>query len=151
MKKKLITPVITVFLFIGLAACSTKTETGVKMTESPAVADKAEAPSPAADSRAIADTAFDEFINRDFVTLSKRFSPEMKAATNAENLSRTVSPVLDSFGKLKSGRPEPHLIKAQGNDVYLYPAEFEKADMTVVVTINAAGQVGGIGLRPPQK
>ncbi len=105
---------------------------------------------PAADSRALADAAFDEMIARDFAALAKRFSPEMSAAMPSEKLPAAIGPVLESLGTLRSGRPEPQVTRSQGYDVFLYTAEFEKAKMTVVISINSEGQVGGLFLRPPQ-
>jgi len=105
---------------------------------------------PAADNRAVADAAFDELFALDFAALAKRFSPEMSAAMPAEKLPATVGPVIKSLGALRSGRPEPQLTSAQGYDVFVYPAEFEKAGMTVIISITSAGQVGGLLLRPPQ-
>lgn len=104
---------------------------------------------PAADSREIADAAFDELINRDFAALAKRFSPEMSAAMPSEKLSAAIGTVFKSLGTLRSGRPEPQATSSQGYDVFLYPAEFQKAKMTVVISINSEGQVGGLFLRPP--
>jgi dienelactone hydrolase len=111
---------------------------------------KVAAPLPATDNRAIADATFDEFLNRDYSALAKRFSPEMRAATTSEKLSKSVSPVLGSLGRLRTDRPEPNIIRRQGYDVFLYPAEFTMARMTVVISINSAGQVTGLFLRPPQ-
>jgi fermentation-respiration switch protein FrsA (DUF1100 family) len=105
---------------------------------------------PAADSRAIADAAFDELFKQDFEALAKRFSPEMSAALPAEKLPAAISPVLKSLGALRSGRPEPQVTSQQGYDVFLYPVEFEMTKMTVIISINSAGQVGGLLLRPPQ-
>jgi len=104
---------------------------------------------PAADSRAVADAAFDELLNQDFAALSKRFSPEMSAAMPSEKLPAALGPVLKSLGALRSGRPEPQVTSSQGYDVFLYPAEFEKVNMTFVITISSTGQVGGLFLRPP--
>ena len=103
----------------------------------------------AADSRTIADAAFDELIGRDFTALAKRFTPEMSAALPAEKLPAAVGPVLNSLGTLRSDRPEPQTTSSQGYDVFIYPAEFEKAKMMVIISINSAGQVGGLLLRPP--
>ena len=106
--------------------------------------------SPAADNRAVADAAFDELIGKDFTSLAERFSPEMSSAMSAEKLSTAAGPVLNSLGALLSGHPEPQVTSSQGYDVFIYPAEFEKAKLTVVISINSAGQVGGLLLRPPQ-
>ena len=105
---------------------------------------------PAADNRAVADVAFDELIGQDFAKLAKRFSPEMTAAMPAEKLPAAVTPVLKSLGALLSGRPEPQVTSSQGHDVFIYPAEFEKAKMAVIISINSEGQVGGLLRRPPQ-
>lgn len=107
-------------------------------------------PSPSADNHSIADAAFDELTTQNFAALAKRFSPEMNAAMPSEKLSAALGPVLQSLGALRSGRPQPQVTSAQGNDVFLYSAEFEKAKLTVVIAINPAGQVGGLFLRPPQ-
>ena len=105
--------------------------------------------SPAADNRAIADAAFDELISRDFAALAKRFSPEMSAAMPSEKLPAAIDPVLKSLGALHFGRPEPKVAGSQGAEVFLYPAEFERAKMTVVISVNSEGQIAGLFLRPP--
>ena len=71
-----------------------------------------------------------------------------RAALPSEKLPAAIGPVLDSLGALRSGRPEPQTASGQGFDVFQYPAEFAKAKMTIVISINAAGQVGGLFLRP---
>ena len=105
---------------------------------------------PAADSRAVADAAFNELVSRDFAALAERFSPEMSAAMPSEKLPAAIGPVLKSLGALRSGRPEPQVTSSRGYEVFLYPAEFENAKLTVMITINSAGQVAGLFLRPPQ-
>lgn len=103
----------------------------------------------AVDNRSIADAAFEELVNQNFGALSKRFSPEISAAMPSERLPAILGPALKSLGSLRSCRPEPQVASAQGHDVFLYQAEFEKAKMTVIISINAEGQVGGLFLRPP--
>ena len=111
---------------------------------------KAEAPSPSGDNRTVADTAFDEFINSDFYSLSKRFAPEAKALTTPEKLSQAISPMLRSLGSLKTGRPEPQVTNIQGYDVFSYPAEFEKTNIAVNISVNSAGYLVGLFMTQPK-
>jgi dienelactone hydrolase len=103
----------------------------------------------AADSRAIADAAFDEFIRQDFANLAKRFSPEMSAALPPEKLAGVVGPVLKQLGALPSGRPAPQVTAVQGMDVFVFPCDFAAAKMNVVIAVNSAGQLAGLRLMPP--
>ena len=103
----------------------------------------------AADSRAIADAAFDEFIRQDFANLAKRFSPEMSAALPLEKLAGVVGPVLKQLGALPSGRPAPQVTAVQGMDVFAFPCDFAAAKMNVVIAVNSAGQLAGLRLMPP--
>ena len=102
----------------------------------------------AADSRAIADAALDEFIRQDFGSLAKRFSPEMGAALPLEKLAG-IGPMLQQLGALRSGRPAPQFMAVQSMDVFVFPCEFSMAKMNIVITVNSAGQVAGLRLMPP--
>ena len=102
----------------------------------------------AADSRAIADGAFDEFIRQDFASLAKRFSPEMSAALPLEKLAG-VSPVLKQLGALCTGRPTPQVMAVQGMDVFIYTCDFSMTRMNIVITVNPAGQIAGLQIAPP--
>lgn len=101
----------------------------------------------AADSRVVADAAFDELIRQDFASLAKRFTPEMSAALPPEKLA-AVGPVLKQLGALPSGRPAPQVTAAQGVDVFVFPCDFAAAKMNVVITVNSAGQLAGLRLMP---
>jgi hypothetical protein len=101
----------------------------------------------AADNRAVAEAAFDEFIRQDFAALAKRFSPELSAALPAEKLAG-VAPVLKSLGALR-GRPAPQVAAVQGVDVFTFPADFENAKMNVIIAVNPAGQLAGLRITPP--
>jgi dienelactone hydrolase len=103
----------------------------------------------AADSRRIAEAAFDELLGRDFAALARRFSPQMSAALPEEKLAAAVGPVLNSLGALQGGRPEPAVSNAQGLDIFTFPAVFANARMNVIVAVNAEGQVAGLRLMPP--
>ena len=102
----------------------------------------------AADSRAIADGAFDEFIRQDFASLAKRFSPEMSAALPLEKLAG-VSPVLKQLGALRTGRPTPQIMAVQGMNVFIYTCDFSMTRMNIVITVNPAGQIAGLQIAPP--
>lgn len=102
----------------------------------------------AADHREVADAAFDALLSRDFAALAESFSPEMTAA--AQGLSGTLGPTLDALGPLRGDRPEPEAISRQGNDLFMYPAQFQRRGMTVIITVNAAAEVAGLFLTPPQ-
>jgi len=99
--------------------------------------------------RAVAEAAFDEFVSRNFAALAKRFSPEMAAALPAEKAAAQLGPVVDSLGRQVGPRPEPRLSLAGGMEVYIFPCEFEKARVNLLIAVNAAGQVAGLRLLPP--
>jgi hypothetical protein len=101
----------------------------------------------AADSRAVADGAFDEFIRQDFASLAKRFSPEMSAALSPEKLAG-VSPMLKQLGALRSGRPAPQVMAVQGMSVFIYTCDFPMTRMNIVITVNPAGQIAGLQIVP---
>jgi dienelactone hydrolase len=103
---------------------------------------------PSADHRQAADAAFEALLSRDFTALAENFSPEMTAA--AAGLSGTVGPTLNALGPLLGDRPEPQVVSREGNDVFMYPAEFQRTGMTVIITVNAAGEIAGLFLTPPQ-
>ena len=167
MYKRIITVTISLCLFFLPAACTSKIkpETEVKLSESKAAADmqgmagSSESMNnstgdiksmPSDSSRATADEAFDELISRDFSALSGRFAPETKGAATAEKLSKSISPALESFGRLKSGRPEPQVTKVQGYEVYSYPAQFENTRISVVISLNSQRYLAGLFLSPSQ-
>lgn len=103
---------------------------------------------PAADHREVADAAFEALLGQDFAALAENFSPEMAAA--AEGLAGSVGPTLNALGPLRGDPPEPQVVSRQGNDVFMYPAQFQRREMTVIITVNAAGEVAGLFLTPPQ-
>jgi hypothetical protein len=98
----------------------------------------------AADSRAIADAAFDELVRYDFASLAKRFSPEMSAAVPVEKLE-----VVKQLGALRGGRPTAQTATMPGQDVFIYTCDFTVAKMNVVIAVNSAGQLSGLRLMPP--
>ncbi len=103
----------------------------------------------AADSRSIAEQAFDELVQQRFDALAARFSPQMKAALPPERIAAQVRPVVASFGALRGSRPQPRYVQAQGNDVFIFPAEFEKNRANIVIAVNAEGQLAGLVFQPP--
>ncbi|MCC7175422.1 MAG: alpha/beta fold hydrolase [Bryobacterales bacterium] len=104
---------------------------------------------PAADSLSIAEAVFDELVRQDFPALAARFSAQMKAAAPPEKLAATVAPALTGFGPLRSGRPRPRYTQAQGNDVFVFPAEFEKNRVNIIITLNPEGQLAGMFFQAP--
>jgi fermentation-respiration switch protein FrsA (DUF1100 family) len=103
----------------------------------------------AADSRAAAEAAFDELVRQDFPALVARFSPQMKAALSPEKIAEQLGPVIAKFGPLRGGRPQPRYTQVQGNDVFVFPAEFENNRINIVLTVNPEGQLAGLQFRPP--
>jgi len=57
--------------------------------------------------------------------------------------------MVESLGRPVGPRPEPRLSQAGGMEVYVFPCEFEKARVNLVIAVNAAGQVAGLRLLPP--
>ncbi len=88
-------------------------------------------------------------MRRDFTALSARFSPQVRAAITPEMFAAQVVPLLESFGALRSGRPQPRYLQAQGNDVFIFPAEFENNRANIVVAVNPEGQIAGLVYQPP--
>jgi len=103
----------------------------------------------APDRRAVAEGAFDELVAQDFAALSERFTAQMRAGLPEERLASQVGPTIAALGALRSGRPVPRVNQAGENQVFVFPAEFEKAKINVVISVNAEGQVAGLFLRPP--
>jgi dienelactone hydrolase len=103
----------------------------------------------AADSRSVAEAAFDELIGSDFAALAGRFPVQMKAALPADKLASQVGPVITKLGALRSGRPEPRRSQAQGNDLFVFAAEFENGRLNILITINPSGELAGLFFQPP--
>jgi hypothetical protein len=107
------------------------------------------APMAAADNRAVAEAAFDELLRRDFTALATRFSPQLRAALPPEKLGAQIGPLIANFGALRAGRPQPRYAQVQGNDVFIFPAEFEKSRANIVLTVNPEGQLAGLFFQSP--
>jgi dienelactone hydrolase len=97
----------------------------------------------AADSRAIADAAFDELMRQDFAELSGRFSPEMSAAVPLDQLTG-VGTLIMQLGELRGGRPAAIRVPGQEAEVFTYPCEFAAGKLNVVIAVSPAGQVAGL-------
>ena len=103
----------------------------------------------AADSRSVAESAFDELIRQDFAALAKRFSPEMRAAAPEDRMAAQLGAAVKSLGPLRGARPQARSARVQNNDVFVFPAEFQDASLNIQISINADGQVAGLFFQPP--
>jgi dienelactone hydrolase len=103
----------------------------------------------AADSRSVAESAFDELVRQDFAALAKRFSPEMRAAAPEDRMAAQLGAAVRSLGPLRGARPQPRSARVQNHDVFVFPAEFQDASLNIQISINADGQVAGLYFNPP--
>lgn len=103
----------------------------------------------AADSRGIAESAFDELVRQDFPALAKRFSPQMRAAAPEDRMPAQLGSAVNSLGPLRGARPQPRIGRVQNNDVFVFPAEFQNSRANILISINADGQVAGLFFQPP--
>jgi len=103
----------------------------------------------AADSRSVAESAFDELVRQDFAALAKRFSPQMRAAAPEDRMAAQLGSAVKSLGPLRGARPQPRIGRVQNNDVFVFPAEFQNSRANILISINADGQVAGLFFQPP--
>lgn len=92
----------------------------------------------AADTKSVAEAAFDELVRRDFAALAGRSAPGMEL--RPETLT-ALRPALDHLGALRFGRPLPQVASAAGIDTFTFPAEFENGKVDVVISLNSDAQV----------
>lgn len=109
-----------------------------------AAAALAQAPDTAARAREAASL----LVRGEYEALAEKFSAEMRKAAPPEMLRKAVGAQLAALGAVKK-IGEPEISKAGPMELAFVPVEFERGSLRVQVSINAAGEVAGLFLRPP--
>jgi uncharacterized membrane protein/dienelactone hydrolase len=81
--------------------------------------------------------------------LFQSFSPEMRTGLPVEVLRSRVGPQVNALGKLLETRP-PAVQQVGGNTVLIVPARFQTLWIDFTITVNSAGQVSGLYMKPGQ-
>ena len=77
------------------------------------------------------------------------FSADMRAALSLEALKSQVGPQVSAFGKLIETR-RPAIQEIGGNTVLIVPAKFQTLWIDFTISVNGAGQVSGLFMKPGQ-
>lgn len=81
--------------------------------------------------------------------LYQSFSPEMRAALPVDALKSRVGPQVGALGKLiETGKSTSR--QTGGNTVLIVPAKFEALWIDFTISVNDAGQVSGLYMKPGQ-
>ncbi len=84
-----------------------------------------------------------------YESLYEMSTPEVQKALPLEAWRTRVGPSLKALGKLlETG--QPNMSKAGAYTVVVLPAKFETASIDFTITLNDAGQIGGLFMRPAQ-
>jgi len=86
-----------------------------------------------------------------FDELYQSFSPEMHAAVSLEALKSSVAPQVGAFGKLIEVRKPSSVQQSGGNTVMIVPAKFQALWIDFTISVNGAGQVSGLYMKPGQE
>ncbi len=108
----------------------------------------AAAPAQAPETAARAREAAGLLVRGEYEALAEKFSAEMRKAAPPEMLRKAVGAQLAALGAVKK-IGEPEISKAGPMELAFVPVEFEQGSLRVQVSINAAGEVAGLFLRPP--
>lgn len=100
-----------------------------------------------ADAIAAGRQALDYLLAQKYVELSALAAPGAKQTLTPQFLRERPGAELHSFGKL-GAIGAPVMAKDGGNTLVSFPVQFEKTTIYVQFTLNEAGQVGGLFLRP---
>jgi murein DD-endopeptidase MepM/ murein hydrolase activator NlpD len=93
----------------------------------------------------MADLIMTAYNAKDYAAISRQFNAQMKASINDERLKGFLDGTHDEHGKLvKLGAP-----KFPGSSVGMYPAEFEKAKLELLVAVDAEGKISGMRISAP--
>jgi len=144
MDKKLIAVIVVVVIVAALPIVSRFSRGGSSAATS---ASEGTPASGATDAKTVAQEVATAFTRGDWAAATSRFDATMKAALPQSKLAETWNAVgaqAGGFKKQLGTRAE----KAQGMDVVFVTCEFERAKVDVQVTVNPAGQVAGLFLRP---
>jgi len=77
------------------------------------------------------------------------FSADMRAALSLEALKSQVGPQVSALGKLIETR-KPAIQQIGGNTVLIVPAKFQTLWIDFTISVNGAGQVAGLFMKPGQ-
>ncbi len=81
--------------------------------------------------------------------LFQSLSAEMRAALPVEALKSRVGPQVQALGKLIETR-KPAIQQIGGNTVLIVPAKFQATWIDFTISVNGAGQVSGLYMKPGQ-
>ncbi|MGA2156363.1 MAG: alpha/beta fold hydrolase, partial [Bryobacteraceae bacterium] len=81
--------------------------------------------------------------------LYQSFSADMRAALSLEALKSQIGPQVSAFGKLIETR-KPAIQQIGGNTVLIVPAKFQTLWIDFTISVNGAGQVAGLFMKPGQ-
>ena len=81
--------------------------------------------------------------------LYQSFSPDLRAALPVEALKSGVGPQVNALGKLLGTR-KPAIQRIGGNTVLIVPAKFQSLWIDFTISVNGAGQVAGLYMKPGQ-
>ncbi len=91
--------------------------------------------------------AVDLLLQEKYQEVVVMFDAQMKASLPAEKLSSGLHPALQQIGAVRK-RLEPQTQASGDNQVVTLPVEFERATMNFVVSLNKAGEINGLWMRP---
>jgi uncharacterized protein len=91
--------------------------------------------------------AVDLLLQEKYSEVVAMFSAELKTGLTAEKLSAGLHPALQQIGAVKK-RLDPQVQAAGDSQVITLPVEFERATMNLVVSLNRAGEINGLWMRP---
>lgn len=128
---------LLVLCVITLAACSPQ-------KTAPAAENAATgASAPASGAEATANNVVDLLSKGDFTGVTALFDATMQAALPASKLQQTWAGIAQQVGAFK-GKSAARAATEQGYSVFYIPCQFERANLTAKVVLNASGQVAGL-------
>ena len=109
-----------------------------------ALAHQQPAPSPAV---ATAQHALDLLLQEKYAEVTAMFASSIREKLPEEKLRSGLSPILSGSGAVKK-RFDPKVQAAGDSQVVVLPVEFERASWEFIVTVNSAGELAGLFVRP---
>jgi dienelactone hydrolase len=86
-------------------------------------------------------------VDAKFEQLESLFTPDMKQALSAVAMRSSLTPVMRSLGKLQEFGP-PQVRKQGEITVIVLPVKFAAAPIDFTISVNAAGQIAGLYMKP---
>jgi hypothetical protein len=104
------------------------------------------AQTPAEKVQKMADLIMTAYNAKDYARIEGQFDAQMKAAISGKELAGFLDGCHRDYGKmLKLGTP-----RFVAPSVGVFPAEFEKAKLDLLVALDGEGKIGGLSLEPPK-